>query len=105
MATTINEQNTIKLIDGTEIAVRPLKISLLREFTKKFEGIAKVAEDNEKSINLLMECVQIAMKQYKPELATDIKELEEQLDLPTVYRIVEEASGARLSDLNNAANG
>jgi inhibitor of KinA sporulation pathway (predicted exonuclease) len=92
MATTINEEKTIELFDGTTINIRPLKISLLRDFMKKFEQIQKVAEDNDKSMNLLMECVQIAMKQYNPELA-DVKKLEDLLDLPTVYRIVEEASG------------
>lgn len=98
MATTVNEATKIVLIDGTEIAVRPLKISLLRDFMKKFEGVADVADNNDKSMNLLMECVQIAMKQYKPELADDVKALEENLDLPTVYKIVEEASGVKLSD-------
>ena len=98
MATTVNEEKTITLIDGTQITVRPLKISLLRPFMKKFEGIAAVADDNDKSINLLMECVQIAMQQYKPELAGDAKALEESLDLPTVYKIVEEASGVKLSE-------
>lgn len=99
MATT-HEEKTITLIDGTEIKIRPLKISLLRDFMKKFEGIAKVAEDNDKSMNILMECVQIAMKQYSPELAEDVKKLEDSLDLPTVYKIVEEASGVNLSALN-----
>lgn len=98
MATTINEESKIVLIDGTEITVRPLKISLLRDFMKKFEGIAAVAEDNAKSMNLLMECVQIAMKQYKPELAGDLAALEDNIDLPTVYQVVEAASGVRLSD-------
>jgi inhibitor of KinA sporulation pathway (predicted exonuclease) len=98
MATTINEESKIVLIDGTEITVRPLKISLLRDFMKKFEGIAEVAEDNGKSMNLLMECVQIAMKQYKPELSGDLAALEDNIDLPTVYQIVEAASGVKLSD-------
>lgn len=98
MTTTVHEENKIKLIDGTEISVRPLKISLLRPFMSKFEGIASVADDNEKSMTLLMECVQIAMKQYKPELGDDIAALEELLDLPTVYKIVEEASGIKLND-------
>ena len=93
MTTTINEKKTVTLMDGTEIEVRPLKISLLRDFMKQFETLSAVAEDNEKSMNVLMECVQIAMKQYSPELAADAKKLEENLDLPTVYKIVEEASG------------
>ena len=103
MSTTVNEEKKITLIDGTEIAVRPLKISLLREFMKKFDAISKVADDNDKSMSLLIECVQIALKQYKPELAADPKALEELLDLPTVYQIVEEASGIKLGE--NALNG
>ena len=104
MATTNNEVKVVKLIDGTEIAVRPLKISLLRDFMKKFEGIAKVADDNDKSMNILMECVQIAMKQYKPEIAEDLKVLEENIDLPTVYEVVEEASGINMSSVGNIGN-
>jgi len=67
MATTINEPKEITLPDGTVIAVRPLKISMLREFMKTFTSIEEVAEDAAK--------------------------LEDILDLPTVYRIIEEASG------------
>ena len=99
MATTINEDKTIELIDGTKITVRPLKISLLKPFMAKFEKIAEVAADNEKSMDILMECVQIAMKQYAPESADDLAALEDNLDLPTVYKIVEEASGVKLSDV------
>jgi len=101
MATTVHEAHKVKLIDGTEITLRPLKISLLRKFMKKFEGIAAVVEDNDKSINLLMECVLIAMEQYKPELAADISALEENIDLPTVYEIVETASGIKLSEASS----
>lgn len=104
MATTVHEQDILKLIDGTEITVRPLKISLLRKFMKKFEGIAAVADDNDKSMTLLLECVQIAMEQYKPELAADIDKLEENIDLPTVYKIVEAASGVQLSEDSFLAN-
>ena len=104
MATTVHEAHKVQLIDGTEITLRPLKISLLRKFMKKFEGIAAVVEDNDKSINLLMECVLIAMEQYKPELATDIAALEDNIDLPTVYEIVETASGIKLSEAASIFN-
>jgi hypothetical protein len=104
MATTTFEAEQVTLIDGTKITVRPLKISLLRPFMKKFEGVAKVAEDNEKSMTLLIECVQIAMEQYKPELAGDIQKLEDLLDLPTVYKIVEAASGINLSSVTDVLN-
>jgi inhibitor of KinA sporulation pathway (predicted exonuclease) len=96
--TTATDSKEIVLVDGTKVAIRPLRISLLKPFMKKFEEIQQVAADNEKSMEILMECAQIAMKQYKPELAEDLEKLEDLLDLPTVYRIVEEASGVRLTD-------
>ena len=96
MATTVHETKELTLMDGTKISVRPLKISLLRPFMKKFEGVAAVADDNEKSMTLLVECVAIAMQQYKPELS-DPSKLEDILDLPTVYKIVEAASGTQLA--------
>ena len=104
MATTVNEEKTVTLIDGTKIKVRPLKISLLRPFMKKFEGVQGVAEDNDKSMNILMECIQIAMKQYNPELAEDLAALEDNMDLPTVYKIIEEASGVNLSGTSVLSN-
>jgi len=103
MATTTYESQELTLMDGTKITVRPLKISLLRPFMSKFEKVAEVAEDNEKSMTLLIECVEIAMKQYSPELA-DVKKLEEVLDLPTVYKIIEAASGVKLQDANALLN-
>ena len=105
MATTVYEGAELTLMDGTKIKVRPLKISLLRPFMKKFEQIADVAEDNEKSMDVLLECVTIALKQYKPELAKDAAALEANIDLPTVYKIVDVASGIKLGEdsfLNSA---
>jgi hypothetical protein len=98
MSTNVNEEQTITLIDGTELKVRPLKISLLRPFMKKFEALGDVATDNDKSMNVLMDCVQIAMQQYNEGLAGDLKTLEENIDLPTVYKIVEAASGVKLGE-------
>ena len=103
MATTVHEGTELTLMDGSKIKVRPLKISLLRPFMKKFEQVAGVAEDNEKSMTLLIECVQIAMEQYNPDLSTDINKLEEILDLPTVYKVIEVAAGIQLNDPNALA--
>lgn len=96
--TTINEAKTVVLIDGTEVKVRPLKVSLLRQFMKKFDEIVKVADDNDKTIGVLLECVQIAMQQYNPKLAEDLAALEDNIDLPTVYLIVEEAAGIKMAE-------
>jgi hypothetical protein len=102
MATQVYEVTEIELLDGTKIKMRPLKISLLREFMKKFEGLQKVAEDNNKSMDVLMDCVQIAMKQYAPDLSVDRAKLEDNIDLPSVYKVVEAASGVKFDDSGNS---
>jgi nitrate reductase NapAB chaperone NapD len=96
MALTITQEKEIALLDGTVIKVRPLKISLLKKFMETFDEISEVAEDNNKSMTVLMNCVVLAMQQFEPELA-ELEKLEEVLDLPTVYAIINEASGIDLT--------
>lgn len=104
MATSVYEIVEVELIDGTKVSMRPLKISLLRDFMKEFQKIGdeKVAEDNIESMNVLLNCAVIAMKQYNEEFATKEK-LEDIVDLPTVYKIIEVAAGIRLNDPNALA--
>lgn len=101
MATKVYEVVEIELIDGTVVKMRPLKISLLRDFMEEFQKIGEeeIAEDNVKSMDVLMNCATIAMKQYNEKLA-DKEALEEVIDLPTVYKIIEVASGIKLNDPN-----
>lgn len=104
MATSVYETVEVELMDGETILLRPLKISLLREFMVEFQKISEedIASDNIKSMDLLLDCSVIAMKQYKPELATKAA-LEDIVDLPTVYKIIEVASGIKLNDPNALA--
>jgi Holliday junction resolvase len=102
MATSVYEVVEIELIDGTKLKLRPLKITLLRDFMKKFQGLEniEIASDNSKSMDLLIDCIQIAMKQYYPDLSENREKLEDVIDLPTVYKIIEIASGVKLNDPN-----
>jgi hypothetical protein len=104
MAAKTQEKNEISFLDGTTIEVRPLKLSLLKPFMKRFGELATIADDNEKSMDLLVDCVQIALKQYKADIAEDRENLEEILDLPTVYKIIEVAAGINLGDTANIVN-
>ena len=98
MANQATKTSAITLIDGTSIDAKPLKISLLKPFMEKFGEMAAVAEDNNKSIDILLDCVQITLQQYKPELAEDREALENNIDLPTMYKLIEAASGIQLAD-------
>jgi hypothetical protein len=101
MATSVYEVVEIELQDGTKVVMKPLKIKVLRDFMKEFQKISddKISGDNIKSMDLLLDCAVIAMKQYNPDLATKEK-LEDVVDLPTVYKIIEVAAGIKLNDPN-----
>lgn len=98
MATTVYQSVDVELFSGKVITLRPLKISLLRKFMDEFDGLNDVSDDNNKSISKMIDCVAIAMRQYDPKLAEDKEALEEELDLPTIYKIIEVASGINMGD-------
>lgn len=88
----------ITLLNGESFEVKPLKISLLKPFMKRFAELSEVSEDNDQSMDVLLDCVTIALKQYHPESAEDREALEDNIDLPTVYAIIDAASGIQLGD-------
>lgn len=96
MATKIYDSAYIELIDGTELYITPLKIKYLREFMDAFEFVRTATSDDE-AIIFLSECARIAMKQYYPSIQS-LYELEDSVDMKTVYKIVEIAGGIAIKD-------
>lgn len=94
MATTIYKSGSIRLIDGTEIYITPLKIKFLRPFMDMFETIES-ATDEESRLSMVLECVRLAMQQYYPAINT-IEQLEDSIDLKTMYRILDLSAGISL---------
>jgi hypothetical protein len=94
MATKIYETGNIILIDGTDVFLTPLKLKFLREFMDAFEFV-KDANDDYEAIAYLSECARIAMKQYYPTIQT-IEDLEDSVDLPSIYKILDVAAGIRV---------
>lgn len=97
MATEVFETQKVTLTSGKTLELKPLKIKILREFMKEFEDLPAVMNDNVGSIDVIMKCVAVAMKQYAPELAEDTDLLEDEFDLPTAYKVIEVGSGIKLS--------
>lgn len=96
MATTIYQTKKILLLDNTELEIIPLKIKYLREFMIAFDGIKEATNDDE-SIAVLVECIRICMKQYYPKISNTVEEIEDSLDLPTIYEILDIAAGIKIN--------
>ncbi len=94
MPTKIYDSGNINLIDGTEIYITPLKIKYLKEFMEIFEDVKKSKSDDE-AIAHLSKCASITMKQYYPSIVND---LEDHVDMPTIYKILELSAGIKINE-------
>lgn len=85
-------------MDGTEIELKPLKIKYLREFMDTFE-LVKQSNNDDQAIAALAECARVCMKQFCPEIVT-IEELEDRVNLPDIYKIIDVAAGIKVNKDN-----
>ena len=97
MATEIYNKTNIFLVDGTELEITPLKIKYLREFMIAFDHV-KYSRDDDEAIEKLTECVRICMKQFYPEISKTVEDIEDNLDLPTIYQILDIAAGIKINE-------
>lgn len=63
-------------------------------------GKAQTVESEDDFLEVLVECTQIAMRQFAPQLAEDREVLENSVDLQTMYKILEVGADIRLNDPN-----
>jgi hypothetical protein len=97
MATAVYQSKTIKLINGTELEIIPLKIKYLRQFMEAFEDVKKSKNDDQ-AIEFLVECVRISMKQFYPEISKNVSDVEDNLDMPTIYKILDISAGIKINE-------
>jgi len=96
MATSIYDKKQFSLVDGTVISAAPLKIKYLREFLDEFDKIKNAKTDDE-SISVLVNCALVSMQQYAPHIKT-VDDLEDKLDLPTIYEVIDIAAGIKINE-------
>jgi hypothetical protein len=92
----VYKSTVVELIDGTELYITPLKIKFLKLFLDEFENV-KAAKNDDDAIDALAKCTVIAMRQYYPQIKTQ-SELEDNIDMPTIYRILDFAAGIKINE-------
>lgn len=102
MATTVYTVEEIELQDGTTYGFKPLNLKLLRRFMKEFTSLEPVETEDE-SIDQFVSLVSICIESVDKELAADRDKLEEVLDNPTIFKIIEVCTGIKLNDPNLVA--
>lgn len=116
MATRIYDSEEVELQDGSEVVLRPLVIGRLRRFMeawKKFENV----ENDDEGFQVFLNCCGIALEDnFKGKFDTGLKAskeekeageflseeykeyLEEVLDLPTIYKVLEVCGNIKMAD-------
>ena len=97
MATNVYQSKNIKLINGEELEITPLKIKYLREFMEAFDDVKKSKSDDE-AVEYLVECVRISMKQFYPEISKNKTDIEDSFDMPTIYTILDISAGIKINE-------
>jgi hypothetical protein len=97
MATNVYQSKNIKLINGEELEIIPLKIKYLREFMEAFENV-KNAKNDDEAVEYLVECVRISMKQFYPEISKNKSDIEDSFDMPTIYTILDISAGIKINE-------
>lgn len=110
MATQVYTTEVIELQDGTEITLRPMVIKIKRRFSEKLAviGTVPVREDlddkspltDDESYDQLLDIVQICLTNIDSKIAGNRNKIEEVLDEPTMYKIIEVCGGIKLNDPN-----
>lgn len=96
MPTQIYPNAIVYLMDGRELYITPLKIKYLKLFMQEFENV-KNAKNDDEAIDALCACTTIMMKQYCPDIKTQ-EQLEDNIDMPTIYKILEYSAGIKIND-------
>lgn len=99
MATKVYETIELELQDGTVITVKPLNLKTLRLVMKEWQKIAEIQNEDD-FLDILVKCTSIAMSHLAPEKADSV---EEDIDLQTMYKILEISADIKLNDPNLAA--
>jgi hypothetical protein len=96
MATKVYTTDNVYLFNGTELEISPLKIKYLREFMVAFDDI-KNAKNDDEAIGTLVECVRVCMKQYYPDISKTVEDVEDNVDMPTIYKILDISAGIKIN--------
>jgi len=96
MATTIYKTKIMKLMDGSEVELSPIKIKYLRYFIEEFENVRKAAGDVE-AIEALSDCALICMKQFRPDITINKETFEDYVDLSMIYDILDITADVKIN--------
>jgi hypothetical protein len=99
LATTVYTVEEIELQNGKSYSFRPFNLKLQRKFMNIFTNLEPPKTEDE-STDQMLALATICMESVDKELAADSDAMEEALDQPTIYKLIEICAQIKLNDPN-----
>lgn len=99
MATSVYTTEEVELQDGTTLLLKPNVIKRQKRFMNKMESLES-PETQIEAYDQILDLAEICLEGINPELAADREKMEDVLDEPTIYKIIEVCGGIKLDDPN-----
>lgn len=100
MANTVYTVHEYALDDGTVIILKPLVISKMRKFMEIMDEKLPKATEIFEMLPILVEAAVVCLEKNNPEVVADIDKFKDNVDLDTLYKILEVCGGVKLNDPN-----
>lgn len=101
MATTIYDTAELELENGEKIVVKPLPIKQLKKFMKIIRDLdSEEIKNEEDAMEVFVTASMVCLEKIRPELSEDREAFEENVNVPTMMKILEVCGGLKMSDPN-----
>lgn len=101
MATTIYDIAEIELEDGRSITIKPLPIKLLKKFMIIIRELDKEdIKSEEDAMDVFIKAAMVCLEKISPDLSEDRDAFEENVNVPTMMKILEVCGGLKMNDPN-----
>ena len=108
MASQVFKTETITLMSGREIELKPLNIKGVRKFQQKLKDYNKALEEAAKAdeiqedqfLDNFIEMTQVCLGRLAPDLSESKELIEEELDIDSIFKILEVCAGMNFNDPN-----
>lgn len=101
MANTVYTTHEYLLDDGeTVVILKPLVLSRMRKFMQIIEEELPKSENVWDMQDKLFDAAVICLEKHNPEVVKDLDTLKDNIDLETLYKILDVCGGVKLNDPN-----
>lgn len=101
MATNIYDTAELELENGDSIVIKPLPIKILKKFMAAIRELdSEDVKTEEDAMDIFIKASMICLEKTAPELSKDREAFEDNVNVPTMMKILEICGGLKMNDPN-----